>query len=189
MIIMGKPFPELYFLREVVFHQQEMVWADFSGSRACRIFTRAENRVKSRTGALTNIYADITLGLTGQSSFRVVPGHLQQAGAGFVNISKSVPESEIFVSSRTMSQKTTKKDQKQQPNQPMAFGRDNYILLLAGVVILIIGYLLMVGGGTDNLNEFNKDELFSDRRITVAPITLLVGFGVVLYGIMKKPRE
>jgi hypothetical protein len=88
-----------------------------------------------------------------------------------------------------MSQKTTKKDQKPQPNQPMAFGRDNYILLLAGVVILIIGYLLMVGGGTDNLNEFKKDELFSDRRITVAPVTLLVGFGVVLYGIMKKPRE
>jgi hypothetical protein len=53
----------------------------------------------------------------------------------------------------------------------------------------IIGYLLMVGGGTDNLNEFKKDELFSDRRITVAPVTLLIGFGVVLYGIMKKPRE
>lgn len=102
---------------------------------------------------------------------------------------KRARKSENFVSSRTMSQKTTKKDQKPQPNQPMAFGRDNYILLLAGVVILIIGYLLMVGGGTDNLNEFKKDELFSDRRITVAPVTLLVGFGVVLYGIMKKPRE
>ena len=88
-----------------------------------------------------------------------------------------------------MSQKTAKKDQKPQPvNQPMAFGRDNYILLIAGVVILIIGFLLMVGGGTDNLNEFNEKELFSDRRITIAPITLLIGFGVVLYGIMKKPR-
>lgn len=69
----------------------------------------------------------------------------------------------------------------------LAFGRDNYIIILGGVVLLIIGYLLMTGGGSDDPNVFNEKELFSTRRITVAPIVLLIGFAVVLYGIMRNP--
>jgi len=45
----------------------------------------------------------------------------------------------------------------------------------------------MVGGGSDNPKDFNP-EIFSARRITIAPVTLLIGFGIVLYGIMKKPK-
>lgn len=67
------------------------------------------------------------------------------------------------------------------------FGRENYIIMIAGVVLLIIGYLLMVGGGSDTPETFNP-EIFSTQRITIAPVTLLIGFGVVLFGIMKKPR-
>jgi hypothetical protein len=69
-----------------------------------------------------------------------------------------------------------------------AFGKDNYIIILGGVALLVIGYLLMIGGGSDKPENFNP-EIFSARRITVAPVTLLIGFGVVLYGIMKKPKE
>ncbi|CAN5208773.1 hypothetical protein BH09BAC5_BH09BAC5_08250 [soil metagenome] len=69
-----------------------------------------------------------------------------------------------------------------------AFGKDNYMIILVGVIVLVIGYLLMVGGGSDDPKNFNP-EIFSTRRITVAPITLLLGFGIVLYGIMKKPKE
>jgi hypothetical protein len=72
-------------------------------------------------------------------------------------------------------------------NSTFAFGRDNYMIILAGVGVLVIGYLLMVGGGADSPDKFNP-EIFSARRVTVAPVTLLIGFGVVLYGIMKKPR-
>ncbi|CAN5906299.1 hypothetical protein BH11BAC7_BH11BAC7_36370 [soil metagenome] len=68
-----------------------------------------------------------------------------------------------------------------------AFGRENYIFMIAGVVVLIIGYLLMVGGGSDTPEEFNP-EIFSTQRITIAPVTLLIGFGIVLYGIMRKPK-
>ena|ERR1041385_1006313 len=68
-----------------------------------------------------------------------------------------------------------------------AFGRENYLYMLGGVAVLIIGYLLMVGGGADKPENFNP-EIFSTRRVTVAPVTLLIGFGIVLYGIMKKPR-
>jgi uncharacterized membrane protein len=70
-----------------------------------------------------------------------------------------------------------------------AFGKENYRLLVIGVLIVAIGYILMVGGGSENPNEFNADELFSTRRITIAPITILTGFVVVLLGIMKKPKE
>ncbi|HTL83109.1 MAG TPA: DUF3098 domain-containing protein [Bacteroidia bacterium] len=69
-----------------------------------------------------------------------------------------------------------------------AFGKENYMIILIGLGVLVIGYLLMIGGGSDKPENFNP-EIFSARRITVAPITLLIGFGVVLYGIMKKPRE
>jgi hypothetical protein len=55
-------------------------------------------------------------------------------------------------------------------------------------IIVVIGYLLMMGGGTDDPNEFNY-EVFSPRRITVAPIVVLIGYVVVLVGIMKKTRD
>ena len=69
----------------------------------------------------------------------------------------------------------------------LAFDKMNYYIILAGIGVLILGYLLMIGGGSEDPNQFNP-EIFSARRITVAPITLLIGFGVVLYGIMKSPK-
>jgi hypothetical protein len=69
-----------------------------------------------------------------------------------------------------------------------AFGRENYILLVAGIITILIGYFLMAGGGTDNPNEFNAEELFHPRRITVAPIVILLGFVVIVVAIMKKPK-
>ena len=70
-----------------------------------------------------------------------------------------------------------------------AFGKENYRILIAGVVIVVIGYILMIGGGAENPNEFHEDEIFSTRRITIAPITILIGFVVVLFGIMKKSKD
>ena len=70
-----------------------------------------------------------------------------------------------------------------------AFGKENYRILIIGVVIVVIGYLLMVGGGSDDPNQFHADEIFSTRRITIAPIVILTGFVVVLFGIMKKSKE
>ena len=70
----------------------------------------------------------------------------------------------------------------------LAFSKENYYIILAGVGILILGYLLMIGGGSEDPKQYNP-EIFSAQRITVAPMTLLVGFGVVLYGIMKSPKQ
>lgn len=71
----------------------------------------------------------------------------------------------------------------------LAFGKENYQLFIAAVVVVIIGYLLMVGGGSDDPTVFNKDEIFSFRRITLAPIVILVGLGLGFYSILKTPKD
>lgn len=68
-------------------------------------------------------------------------------------------------------------------------GKENYILLSIGFVIIILGFLLMIGGGSEDPNVFNEDELFSFRRTTLAPLVVLFGFIFEIWAIMKKPRE
>ncbi|NJO89914.1 MAG: DUF3098 domain-containing protein [Chloroflexia bacterium] len=70
-----------------------------------------------------------------------------------------------------------------------ALGKENYIYLTVGFVIIIIGFLLMVGGGSKDPNVFNGDELFSFRRIILAPLLVLFGFIFEIWAIMKKPKE
>ncbi len=66
--------------------------------------------------------------------------------------------------------------------------RENYILLIIGFVVIMIGFLLMIGGKSDDPNVFNE-EIFNFRRITLAPIIVLFGFIFEIWAIMKKPRE
>jgi hypothetical protein len=70
-----------------------------------------------------------------------------------------------------------------------ALGKENYIYLTVGFVIIIIGFLLMVGGGSEDPNVFNGEELFSFRRIVLAPLVVLFGFIFEIWAIMKKPKE
>ena len=69
-----------------------------------------------------------------------------------------------------------------------AFGKENYILMLAGVVLIILGFILMTGGGSKDPNVFNE-EMFNFRRLTLAPIMILIGFAVEIVAIMKRPRD
>jgi hypothetical protein len=71
-------------------------------------------------------------------------------------------------------------------NPNFAFSKENYIWLGVGVLLLVVGYLLMSGGGAESPDEFHADQLFSFRRITLAPITVLAGYGTILYAILKK---
>lgn len=68
-----------------------------------------------------------------------------------------------------------------------AFGKQNYRLLLIGLVVILIGFLLMMGGKSDDPNVFNP-EMFSWRRITLAPLVVLAGFVIEGIAIMKKPK-
>lgn len=72
-------------------------------------------------------------------------------------------------------------------NKSFAFQRQNYLLLIAGLVVVILGFIVMSGGGSEDPNEFSE-EIFSFRRITLAPIMVLGGYGLVMYAIMKKPK-
>ncbi len=75
-------------------------------------------------------------------------------------------------------------------NKPhFAFQPQNYRLLLIGLGINVLGFILMIGGGTDNPAEFNGDELFSPVRITLAPFLILAGYVVMIYSIMRKPKN
>jgi membrane-bound ClpP family serine protease len=68
------------------------------------------------------------------------------------------------------------------------FARENYKLLIIGIAIIITGFILMIGGGSDDPNVFNP-EIFSFRRITLAPLVALFGFIFIIYAIMKIPSE
>jgi hypothetical protein len=61
----------------------------------------------------------------------------------------------------------------------------NYILLIAGFVVIVLGMALMTGGGSENPNDFNYD-MFSWRRITLAPLLIVGGFAFEVYALLKK---
>lgn len=69
-----------------------------------------------------------------------------------------------------------------------ALGKENYKLLAIGFAVIVIGFLLMLGGRSKDPNQFNE-EMFSFRRITLAPIVVLAGFIFEIWAIMKKPKE
>lgn len=69
------------------------------------------------------------------------------------------------------------------------FEKENLLLMLAGVAVIAIGMLLMVGGRSSNPAEFNYNEVYSTTRITIAPILIIIGLGIEIYAIFKKPKS
>ena len=69
----------------------------------------------------------------------------------------------------------------------LAFDRINYILLVVGMVIVVIGFILMSGAGSTE-SAYNPD-IFSARRIKVAPVVCLIGFVSMIYAVMRKPKD
>ncbi len=78
-----------------------------------------------------------------------------------------------------------KQDIHPQQEAKMALSKKNYVILLIGVVLIVVGLILMAGGGSDSADEFNY-AMFSWRRITLAPIIIVAGFAVEVYGILKR---
>jgi hypothetical protein len=68
----------------------------------------------------------------------------------------------------------------------MVLGRKNYNFIILGCLVVLLGFILMSGGGSEDPNVFIEEELFSFRRITLAPFLVISGYGLVLFGIMKK---
>lgn len=84
---------------------------------------------------------------------------------------------------KTTTQKTVKAP------QAFLFDKSNYIWMIGGVALILLGFVLMSGGKSPDPHKFNYDEVYSFRRITLAPLLILIGFAVEVYAIMKKPAD
>ena len=76
-------------------------------------------------------------------------------------------------------------NKQQDAEAKMVLGKKNLIMMLIGIGIIVLGFILMIGGGSDDPNVFNY-EIFNFRRITLAPILVIGGFAFEVYAIMKR---
>ena len=68
-----------------------------------------------------------------------------------------------------------------------AFDKTNFILLAIGMAVIIIGFLLMTG--PSSTEGYFEPDIFSARRIKVAPAVCFFGFIFMIYGIVRKPKD
>ncbi|MBQ22751.1 MAG: hypothetical protein CMD32_05070 [Flavobacteriales bacterium] len=76
--------------------------------------------------------------------------------------------------------KSTRKD--------FLFKKSNYVWLFISIIIIIIGFILMSGGGSKDPNFFNEN-IFNFRRIRLSPTIVLIGFVIAIYSIIKSPKK
>ncbi|OQX75806.1 MAG: hypothetical protein B6D64_11000 [Bacteroidetes bacterium 4484_276] len=89
-------------------------------------------------------------------------------------------------------EKTRRKAVSAEPKSPtdkpdFAFDKQNYKWLLIALGFLLVGFVLMIGGGSDDPNVFNYG-MFNFQRLTLSPILLIIGYVIGIYAIMKKPK-
>lgn len=98
---------------------------------------------------------------------------------------------QVTTPNKTQAKPTTSaaKQQASGPVLPFIFDRTNYLIMVAGIVVILIGFVLMSGGGTTDPNVFPKEELYSFRRITLAPLVVMIGFGIEIFAILKRPKN
>jgi len=71
----------------------------------------------------------------------------------------------------------------------LMFGKQNYKWMAIGAGVIVLSLLLMAGGKNADPNVFNYNEVYSTRRITIAPILLVLGLLIEMYAIMLKPKS
>lgn len=85
-----------------------------------------------------------------------------------------------------MAKRQTKTDH--QPRQEFIFQKKNYMFMFIGIAFIALGFILMSGGGSDDPNVFNE-EIYSFRRIRLAPTLVLIGLGIEVYAILLNPHK
>ena len=68
------------------------------------------------------------------------------------------------------------------------FEKKNFQVMLVGIIFIVVGFVLMSGGGSDDPNVFNP-EIYNFRRIRLAPTLVLIGFAIQVYAILLNPRK
>lgn len=90
-----------------------------------------------------------------------------------------------------MSKKTVKKQETssgKEVKNTFLFEKTNFYIMIAGLVFIMVGFILMAGGGSDDPNVFNED-IYSFRRIRLAPTLILIGLGLQVYAILFKSKK
>lgn len=80
------------------------------------------------------------------------------------------------------------KKQQQPKQQHILFGKENYLWMLGGLIVIALGFFLMAGGKSSNPAVFNDSEVYSTRRITIAPLLIIAGLVIEIFAIMRKPK-
>ena len=80
------------------------------------------------------------------------------------------------------------KKRKEAAKPVFVFGKKNYKFMFIGLACIALGFILMSGGGSDDPNVFNPD-IFNFRRIRLAPMLILLGFGIQVYAILLNPDK
>lgn len=77
---------------------------------------------------------------------------------------------------------------KEETKSEFIFGKKNYKFLFIGLAFIVVGFILMSGGGSDDPNVFDES-IYSWRRIRLAPTLVLIGFGIQVYAILLNPNK
>ena len=78
---------------------------------------------------------------------------------------------------------------KESNDDTFLFDKENYILMIVGVLVIALGFFIMAGGKSEDPNIFNPEEVYSFQRITVAPIVVITGFIIETYAIFHKAKK
>ena len=73
-------------------------------------------------------------------------------------------------------------------SEDFIFEKKNFQAMLVGIIFIVVGFVLMSGGGSDDPNVFNP-EIYNFRRIRLAPTLVLIGFAIQVYAILLNPRK
>ena len=80
------------------------------------------------------------------------------------------------------------KKRKEEEKKHFVFERKNYKFMLIGIAVIVLGFILMTGGGSDDPNVFNP-AIYNWQRIRLAPALILIGFGIEVYAILLNPNK
>jgi len=104
------------------------------------------------------------------------------------NIKKTVPNRPSAPAAKPQAGSSGKASAAPVKTGEFAFGKENYRLLFIGLAFIVLGFLLMIGGGSKDPKVFNP-AIFNFQHITLAPILVLTGYVIEIFAIMKKPKD
>lgn len=104
-------------------------------------------------------------------------------------MAKITPKAKPVADSDASKRKGRRFGWKDSSNKYLLYGRTNYILFALGFVMVLVGFALMAGGGSDDPNVFDAEALYAFRRLTLAPIVIVTGFLIIAAGTLIHPKN